>query len=232
MHNASGYRGLLRVLLAVGCAKGQPERKTPPSSEGKRPTFPYDTGSSPTPERAPDANRIASFAASIAPFLREYPPSFQDAEHERRLRRTTMEMVDELNALDLSDVKDSDVLTSIAFIFSMAHNLDLGTAPKAKEVFERSLSMNPDNLRSNYLFGMFLVSTREHHFDALPFLEKALALGEKDARYTIGLLLVEKGERDKGIQILEAYAADHPEQTRPRSLIQAIKEGTLKFRSN
>jgi hypothetical protein len=84
-----------------------------------------------------------------------------------------MEMVDELNALDLSDVKDSDVLTSIAFIFSMAHNLDLGTAPKAKEVFERSLSMNPDNLRSNYLFGMFLVSTREHHFDAPPVPRKS-----------------------------------------------------------
>jgi Tfp pilus assembly protein PilF len=111
----------------------------------------------------------------------------------------------------------------------MAHNINLGTAAKAKRTFEQAISLNPEDRRANYLFGMFLASTQTFHFDGLPYLEKAYSLGEKDAQFTIGLLLVEKGEKEKGLAMLEASSKEHPESEHTRKVIESIKNGSLEF---
>lgn len=181
------------------------------------------------PDGKPSASHVSAFVASVEPFIREYPPRFKDNQHQEQVLGATKQVVVELETADLSSVKDQKLLTDIAHTFAMAHNVNLGTAPKAKSTFESALALNPNDRRTNYLFGMFLISTRAYHFDALPYLEKAHSLGEKDALFSIGLLLVQKGEKQKGLEALEAYAREHPESSHAQRVIKGIKDGTLKF---
>jgi tetratricopeptide (TPR) repeat protein len=109
------------------------------------------------------------------------------------------------------------------------HNLDLPTSLKAKQAFERAIAINPNDRRANYLFGMFLISTKAYHFDSLPYLQKAYALGEEDALFSIGMLLVRKDEKAKGLEALEKYAKVRPESVQTRRVIEGIKNGTLTF---
>jgi hypothetical protein len=179
-----------------------------------------------------DPAKLELFVAWVEPSIRQYPPRFKDKEHQDQVVGATQGVVKELLATDTSQVKDQKTVTNVAHTFAMAHNIDLGTAKQAHATFEKAISLNPEDRRTNYLFGMFLIATKAHHFDGLPYLEKALALGERDALFSIGLLLVEKGENEKGLVALETYAKEHPEDTHTRKIIQAIKDGKLKFKSS
>lgn len=177
-----------------------------------------------------DSSKLTNFVKTVEPHIREWPPRFQSREQESQIRNATSAVVKEIEALSLGAIRDQDALTNIAHTLAMAHNLDLGTGEKAKITFEQAIALNPENRRTNYLFGMFLISTRAHHFESLPYLEKAYALGERDALYSIGLLLVRKGEKVKGLEALEKYASEHPKSTHTRKVIAAIRDGSLEFR--
>ncbi len=176
--------------------------------------------------------KVEEFISWAAPFIKQYPPRFQDEAHQKQVVDVTRHVVSELDSVDFSSVKDQKLITNAAFIYAMAHNVDLGTAPKAKNTFEKAVALNPNDRSANYLFGMFLASTQAFHFESLPYLEKAYVLGEKDAQFTIGLLLVEKGDKEKGLVILEAYAKEHPESEHTKKVIKRIRDGSLKFKSD
>jgi Tfp pilus assembly protein PilF len=126
--------------------------------------------------------------------------------------------------------KNADFLLKSAFVQSMAHNINMkGAAKKAKEEFDKLLELEPDNIKGNYLYGMFLSGTQKYHFESIPYLEKAFALGETDAQYTLGLLYYQQGDKNKGLSYLREYAANNPEQERVKKVISAIESGKLKF---
>lgn len=91
-----------------------------------------------------------------------------------------------------------------------------------------ALALEPDGSRANYLFGMFLTAAGKFQ-ESLPYLQKAYSLGEKDAQYSVGLLLCEKGDKTEGLQELEAYSKANPENEHVKKIIKSIKDGTLKF---
>ena len=136
-------------------------------------------------------------------------------------------VIKELSTQDVASLTDVALLTDIAQIYAMGHNLDLGTDLDAKRTFERALALSPHDRKANYLCGMFLVSTRAYRLDSVPFLQEAYDLGEKDAQFTLGVLLVERGEKDKGIEMLEAYARDNPDNSHVRNIIRMIRDGTF-----
>ena len=177
----------------------------------------------------PDALLVAQFVATFAPQIGDYPPVFSSREQQEQVHAKTLQAVQELTSADLSAVRDQALLANIAQVFSMAHNLDLGTSQQAKSTFEQALALDPENRRTNYLFGMHLVSTRAYHFQSLPYLQKALALGERDAMYTIGLLMVQSGETEAGLEVLQAYADKAPQPETALRLIQTINAGKLGF---
>jgi len=179
-----------------------------------------------------DAVRVADFVAWAGPLMKQYPPHFKSEADQKQVVDVTRRVVSELDSADIPSLKDQHLLADAAFIYAMAYNVNLDTGPQAKRTFEQAIALKPDDRRSNYLFGMFLASTKRFHFESLAYLEKANALGEKDAQFTIGLLLVEKGEKDKGLAILEAYAKEHPESEHTRKTIEAIKNGSLTFQQS
>lgn len=181
-------------------------------------------------QRKLDPGKLSRFLAEVEPYIRGWPPRFRDAEHQKQLTGQVTQAVSEIDALGIGNIPDAAQLTYVAQILAMGHNLDMPTAGKARVAFEAVLAKNPESRRANYLLGMMLISTKSHHFESLPYLEKAYALGEMDALFSIGLLQLEQGEKEKGLESLERYSRARPELEHPRRVIQAVKDGKLTFK--
>lgn len=179
-------------------------------------------------EGALDPERVSSLIRSVEPAIRGYPPQFRDRAHRNSVVASMTQAVGELSKIDLTTQTNVALLTDVAHLLAMGHNLDLGTGVRAKSTFEQALALAPDDRRANFLFGMYLVATQQFHSDSQPYLEKALALGESDTRFPLGILYAERGEQEKSLVMLEAYAADYPNDTRVRRVIDAVRAGRLK----
>lgn len=175
--------------------------------------------------------KLEQVVEKLAPYIDRYPPKFDSEEQAKEIIEFSQRVVDELSAGELKVAANSATMTNLAFFLAMAHNIDLGTAPSAYDMFEQALKLDPESRRANYLFGMFLTRTARWRFDGLPYLEKALELGEVHAKYTIGLIYVQLGEKEKGLSILEEYATDFPDSN-TNKLIDGIKSGRVKFFSS
>ncbi|HRE15674.1 MAG TPA: tetratricopeptide repeat protein [Rhodocyclaceae bacterium] len=185
-----------------------------------------------TSRGALDEQRLAAFVNSVEPYIKEWPPRFRDQSQRAELLNSVASAIKQLSKIDLSAIKKQQVLVDVAHLYAMAHNLDFNTAAQAKSTFEKAIAIDPNDRRTNYRYGMFLISTRAFHFESLPYLEKALELGEKDALFSIGLLQIEKGNKEKGLAALERYLQEHPESQHTRKVIQAVKDGKLTFQQN
>jgi tetratricopeptide (TPR) repeat protein len=182
-----------------------------------------------TSKGALDEKNLAAVIVTVEPYIKEWPPRFTDRTQQSTIIGLVTESVQQLSTFRIDSIRNQHVLTDLAYLYAMAHNVDLDTADKAKTAFERAIAMNPNDRRTNYLFGMFLISTRAYHYQSLPYLQKSLELGEKDAQFSIGILLVQRGEKEKGLAELEAYLREHPESQHTRRVIQAAKNGELTF---
>lgn len=177
-----------------------------------------------------DPKRVGEFIAWAEPSIREYPPRFKDADQEKRINLSALLVTGEIKKLDPKTIKDATLLTNLGHILGMANNLDLPTGEQAKLFFESALSMEPNSRRANYLFGMFLIATDKFHMESLPYLHKAYSLGEKDAQYSVGLLLCQKGSKAEGLLELAAYSKANPKNGQVKQVIKSIKDGTLKVK--
>ena len=182
--------------------------------------------------QAIDQAKVKEFIEWSAPHIRQYPPRFENEDQQKRITFSTLLVTGEIRKLDTTTIKDANLLTELGHIMAMGHNIDLPTAERGKEIFEQAIVEEPANKRANYLFGMFLVSTSKYQNESLKYLKKAAELGEKDAQYTVGLILCRQGEKEKGLMELEAYAKANPDNEHVKKVIKSIKEGTLKFRES
>jgi len=177
-----------------------------------------------------DSKKVEEFIAWAEPSIREYPPHFKDADQEKRINLSTLLVTNEITKLDPKKIKDAVLLTNLGHILAMGNNLDLPGGEQAKVFFERALSLDPKSRRANYLFGMYLISTSKFHMESLPYLQKAYVLGEKDAQYSVGLLLCEKGDKTNGLKELESYSLANPNNESVKQVIKATKDGTLEIK--
>ena len=177
-----------------------------------------------------DPKKVEEFIAWAGPSIREYPPRFKNADLETRINLSTLLVTNEIKKLDPKTLNDAALLTNLGHILGMGNNLDLPTGEQAKVFFERALSLEPNSGRANYLFGMFLIATDKFHLESLPYLQKAYSLGEKDAQYSVGLLLYQNGDKTKGLQELEAYSKANPDNQHVKQVIKSIQDGTLKIK--
>ena len=174
---------------------------------------------------------IDYYISRIAEHAKEYPPRFRSQEEFNDVAEKLEKLIGVLSIIGENQKQNAEFLLRSAFAQSMAHNINMrGAADKAKDDFDKLLKLEPDNIKGNYLDGMFLSGTQKYHFESIPYLEKAFTLGETDAQYTLGLLYYQQGDKGKGLRYLQEYAKNNPDQERVKKVISAIESGKLQFK--
>ena len=96
-------------------------------------------------------------------------------------------------------------------------------------IFQRLLAATPSDPRGNYMYGTLLAGVGKPK-EALPYLEKALAVGVADAAYAIGIAYLTLGDKERALRNLEDYKARNPGDTSVDKLMDAIRNGKVEFK--
>jgi tetratricopeptide (TPR) repeat protein len=194
-----------------------------------------EPSSSPAPPAGTSDTRLEKlqeFIDSVEPWIGKYPPHFQDEKQKQQILSDTQKITDKIKTFDPDKISDVKLLGALGYILAMGHNLDLRCFTHARMFYDRALVVDPNNAHVNYLYGLLLISTDQFHYDALPYLQKALQEGEREAQISIAMLYYQKGDRTAALEQLEKYSAWGPAvNPKVKALIRSMKDGTLKFKA-
>lgn len=166
----------------------------------------------------------------LALHAKDYPPRFDTPQDRERAVRDVKTLSGMLDALTRGPDPRLDLLARAGFLNSMGHNLDIpGAAEKASTIFGKLLAAAPADPQGNYLYGTFLAGTGRPR-EALPYLEKSLAAGIAAASYSLGMVHLALGEKQKALDNLEAYRQRIPHDEKLARLIDAVRNGKVEIR--
>lgn len=165
----------------------------------------------------------------LSSHARNYPPAFDTLEDKARAVEDVKTLSVLLVILVAGPNPHPELLLRAGLLNSIGHNLGIpGTAEEANLLFQRLLAASPSDPRANYHYGTFLAGAAKSR-EALPFLEKALSAGVKDAAYSIGMAHLILGDKHKALANLEAYQQDRPNDEPLAKLIDDIRNGQFKI---
>ena len=168
----------------------------------------------------------------LASHAKSYPVQFDTPQDRQRAVQDVKTLSGLLDLLIGGPSPNPELLARAGFLHSIGHNLDIpGSAQKADAIFQRLLAAAPADPRGNYLYGTFLAGAGKPK-QALPYLEKALAVGVTDAAYSIGMAHLALGDKDSALASLEAYKRRNASDERIDKLIDAIRSGRVEFKKS
>lgn len=180
------------------------------------------------PTHALDMNVLDYFLETIAGHAEQHPPRFDSKAEEKDVADKLVRLTTLLNELDDGTSVNVDILRREAFAFNLAHDLGFpGADQKTTSLYQRLLKQTPDEPAANYLYGMFLADTDATRPQSVPYLEKAVELGVKKANFTLGVVYVSLGDEQKGLDCLQQYSKDFPDDPRTKQVIAAAKSGNM-----
>ena len=136
-------------------------------------------------------------------------------------------MLEFLDAASAEYPDNPAILFRQAFANGMGHNLDFpGCAEKAIEAYERVIDIEPENQRANYYYGAFLSGTTLFK-KSIPYLEKAIQLGETDAHYTLAFVYIKLGNPKMALPEFKAYLVSDPDNRTAKKMVSEIESNTL-----
>jgi tetratricopeptide (TPR) repeat protein len=178
-----------------------------------------------------DMKYVGQVLDDLTAHAEDYPTKFRSKEEKSRAVRDAKLLQPLLDTLAAKENVDTQTLMTAAWLNSLAHNLDIeGAGQKAADYYAEVLDREPDNPRANYQYGIFLAGASKPK-ESLPYLEKALKLGVNGANYSLGLAYTTLGDNKKALEYLEAHARRNPNDKTTQELIQALKLGRLKTKT-
>ncbi len=168
----------------------------------------------------------------LSAHAKNYPPQFDTPQDKQRATQDVKALSGMLDILINVPTPNPDLLARAGNVNSIGHNLDIpGAAEKANSIFLRLLAAVPSDPRGNYMYGTFLAGVGKPK-EALPYLEKALAVGVVDAAYAIGMTYLTVGDKEQALKNLENYKQRKPSDGNVDKLINAIRNGKIEFKRN
>ena len=163
---------------------------------------------------------------------RNYPPRFDTPQDRERAVRDVKMLSGLLDILLEGPNPHPELLSRAGFLNGIGHNLDIaGSAQKSDAAFRKLLAAVPDDPRGNYMFGTFLAGAGKQK-EALPYLEKALAVGVTDAAYGLGMVHLTLGDKGRALEYLQAYKKHNPNDGNVDTLIEAIRNGKVEVKKS
>ncbi len=161
---------------------------------------------------------------TISIYAGDYPPHFDNAAERADVTDRLTRLIVLLSSVDSGADVNVEVLRREAFAFNLGCNLHLrNNCDKTAESYQRLLAMTPDDPAANYLYGVFLSGTVSKQADAVPYLEKAVKLGVKQANFTLATVYLMLHDRDKALSRMQAYSADFPNDAGAKQFIATLK---------
>lgn len=161
---------------------------------------------------------------------RDFPPRFDSAQDRQRATQDARTLSGMLDSLLTGLQPRPELLARAGFLNSLAYNLGIpGSGEKTSAIFQKLLTLVPADPSGNYLYGVFLAGANKPR-EALPYLEKALAVGVIDAGHALGMTYLVLEERDKALEHLEAYRQHRPTDPNIGRLIEAIRGGRVEVK--
>jgi tetratricopeptide (TPR) repeat protein len=174
------------------------------------------------PVRLSDLNATLS---EIAPHLMNYPPTFSTPEERVETEEHLKTLLAQLDKISDRYPDDKEILFIKGAANAMGHNLDYpGCAEKAMAAFDRLLAIDPNNRRALYTYGGFLSGTTLLD-KAVPYLDRAIQLGEERAHYTLAFIYIKEGDPQRALPEFEAYLKVDPENAIAKMFVADIRSG-------
>jgi len=178
-----------------------------------------------------DLKCVDGIMDDLAKRAKGFPPQFRSKKELGRAERDVKMLSAIFDPIAAKDDAEVEILLRAGFLNSMGHNLDIaGSAEKAINYFERLLKKEPDHVKGNYLYGIFLAATATKQKESVKYLEKAYQLGIVDAAYTLGLVHLILGDKNKSLEYFEAYVRSKPDDEMAKSMIERIKSGKVEVK--
>jgi tetratricopeptide (TPR) repeat protein len=80
------------------------------------------------------------------------------------------------------------------------------------------------------LLIIFLAGTGQLD-ESMPYLNKALSAGILNANFSIGMVYIAKGDKEKALTCLKKYIAANPKDVNASHIIEAIESGNVKVQN-
>lgn len=178
-----------------------------------------------------DGAYLEQMLNDLSAHAKNYPPQFDTPHDKQRAIQDVKVLSGMLDILINVPSPNPELLIRAGYLNSIGHNLDIaGAAEKAGSIFQRLLTASPSDPRGNYMYGAFLASIGKP-MAAIPYLEKALAVGVDDAAYAIGMTYLTLGDKELALKSLEDYKRRKPRDTNVDKLIDAIRNGKIELKN-
>jgi predicted Zn-dependent protease len=179
-----------------------------------------------------DTTYLDTVMADLTAHAKSYPPAFDTPQDRQRATQDVRVLTGMLDRLVNGPDTSPELLVRAAHLHGIGHNLEIpGSAEKANGYFLRLLAAVPDEPRGNFMYGTFLAGVGKGR-EAIPYLDKALALGVVDAAYALGLTQLSIGEKDKAVLILQEYKRRKPGDPNIDRLIKAARSGSIEVQKH
>jgi tetratricopeptide (TPR) repeat protein len=177
-----------------------------------------------------DGKYLDLILSDLAFHAKNYPPKFDTLQDRQRATRDIKILSGILDILISEPNPNPEFLWRAGLLNSMGYNLDIsGSAEKTSAIFQKMLAASPSDPRGNYMYGTFLAGSGKAK-QAIPYLEKALAVGVMDSAYTLGMTYLALGDRQKALFNLENYRRHHQGDTEIEKLVDTLKNGEVRFK--
>ncbi len=177
-----------------------------------------------------DVAYLDQMLGDLSAHAKNYPPQFDTPQDRQGATQDIRALSGMLDVLINVPTPNPELLVRAGQLNSIGHNLDIpGSADKASSIFQRLLAATPSDPRGNYMYGTLLAGVGKPK-EALPYLEKALAVGVADAAYAIRIAYLTLGDKERALRNLEDYKARNPGDTSVDKLMDAIRNGKVEFK--
>jgi|HubBroStandDraft_1064217.scaffolds.fasta_scaffold07315_6 tetratricopeptide (TPR) repeat protein len=157
-----------------------------------------------------------------------FPPQFDSAEDRHRAEQDVSLLSNMLDTVAENFSHNPPLLMRLAVLHAIGHNLDIpGSGELAEATFKKLLEVAPNDGLANLRFGIFYAETATKRADAIPYLEKAKALGVANADYWLGLAYISLGDKPKAIENLKSYTSRVPTDAKTAAMLDAVQNGKV-----
>ncbi len=176
---------------------------------------------------------IDYYLQTLSNLTRDHGVHIENDEDRTEIETKLKQLIGVMDIILETAESELDLIIRTAYAHGLSYQM---TFPNAQEntikLYKKALALDSNHKMANFLLGMFMFGTKEHHLDSEPYLETALELGVDSCRFTLGMIYLRKNEFEKGKEYITKFAQDNPDNQHAQLVLQALEKGDMNFQAD